>query len=65
MSNRLFGDDPEQFGKELFKAHEETSRGIFGIFKVFACLWLVWVAVVICALAGLGYVAYHFLSKVW
>lgn len=65
MSNRLYGNDPEQFGKDLFKAHKQATRGIFGIFGAFFAVWLVWALISIALLGGVVYVAWHFISKFW
>ena len=65
MSNRLFGNDPEQFGRDLFKTHKQNTRGVFSIFKAFFALWIIWAIFCLCALVGIIYVAWHFISKFW
>ena len=35
------------------------------LFKVGFALWCVWALIVLTGICGIGYVAWHFISKVW
>lgn len=61
---RFTNDDEfdKQFHKTVRAAVRATSTGLAG----FALLWwLVSMLVSLAVLCGLGYVAYHFISKFW
>jgi hypothetical protein len=66
MSN-LF--DPDKTAADLFEQHgvrvDREFKTVGRIFKIGFALWCVWAVIVLGALCGLGYVAWHFLSKVW
>ena len=65
MSNRLFSEDPEKFGRELFKPTGNQGLNVPRLFKVGFALWCVWALIVLTGICGIGYVAWHFISKVW
>jgi hypothetical protein len=57
MSNNLFEPDN----------NVNTNQGptLGRLLKVGFAVWCVWAVIVLAGVAGLGYVAWHFISKVW
>lgn len=54
MSNRLFNNDEPDLFKSMTK-----------FFGVFFGIWIAWVRVCLTAIAGLIWVAVHFIQKYW
>ena len=58
-------DDPV---KELFKRHNvNTNEGLTlgRLMKIGFAVWCLWGVIVLGIIGGVGYVAWHFISKVW
>jgi len=53
MSNRLFNDENDPF-KSMAK-----------FFGLFFGIWIVWILICLTAIAGLVWVAIHFIQKYW
>ena len=54
---------------DLFRQHEarvnRQVNTLGRLFKVGFALWCVWALIVLAGICGIGYVAWHFISKVW
>lgn len=66
--NKLF-DDPEKTADELFARHDQQMKEGMTLFKTAAkvgiALWLVGLLLSLTVLGVIGFVAYHFISKIW
>lgn len=59
--NNLFNDRDNNFEREFSRINGLARKTFIGVMII----WVGWVMCVIAFLAGLGYVAYHFISKAW
>ena len=47
------------------RRHEKTAGLIVKGAGLFGVIWVLWALVCLAGVAGLGYVAWHFISKFW
>ncbi len=59
-----FHQHDERF-EEMRSRHDRTAGLIVKGAGVFGIVWVLWACVCLAGVAGLGYVAWHFIAKFW
>lgn len=47
------------------KDFDKLEKSMFSAIKVFMCAWVIWVGLILIGIGAAGYMAWHFISKLW